>query len=140
MTPVTQQHDYGCGVACVATIVDLTYEGALGLFGPDAERKANTEGFYLEEITAALRKANKDAYWVKDQPSNGIERRKVNSIVFVKAGETYPAGHYLTRTRKGWSNSWSNFPNYPRESAYVKEIPGTPEYFIYVSRLPQYRS
>lgn len=128
--PVIQEDDYGCGVACVANILNCSYSKALTYF-TDGERKAQTEGFYMQDMCEALRNAGWDGYWVVDQDSWQLEKERTYTIVFVEPNQIYPVGHYLMRMFGFWLNSWSNFPEYPRQSGLNKELPGKATHFIF---------
>ena len=53
-------------------------------------------------------------------------------IVFIERSKKYPAGHYVIKTKKGWMNSWINFPNiFPAESGFQKDLPGKAQWIIY---------
>lgn len=131
---VVQEHDYGCGVAAVAEVLGVSYAYALALFGPGADRKAATFGFYLHELTAALRRAGWRSYWLEVQPGSPHWSR-MDAIVFLGKSPQYPAGHYLARRRGGpWSNSWSNFPRHPRAAALQRTLPAVPAFVIFNRR------
>lgn len=130
---IVQEHDYGCGVAAVAQITKRSYQQALVLFGPGAGHKAATFGFYLHEICAALRTAGWKSYWLEVQPDTPPPT--MDDIVFLPPSDQYPAGHYLAKLYIGWSNSWANFPHYPRLAAKQK-IVRAPQFLI-VNKRPR---
>ncbi|MBC7465353.1 MAG: hypothetical protein H7256_05120 [Bdellovibrio sp.] len=101
---VTQNHGFGCGVACVAAVIGVSYAKALGLFkNPE---QAWTKGYYCPDLVLALA-AGKKRYSYKYLKSNRDPvLRKVGTIVFTRFSKVYPCGHYLVRTKKGWMNPW----------------------------------
>lgn len=130
---VAQEHPYGCGVACVAEMLGVSYADALPLFGPDATHKAETFGFYCFELCNALRLGGWRAYWLEVQPDTPRWTRS-NAIVFLPAGPQYPAGHYLNREPyQGWNNSWINYPELPRVAAVQKSLPYAPSHVIFAT-------
>lgn len=119
---IVQEHPYGCGVAAVAEVLRITYREALVLFGPGAEHKAETFGFYLHELAAAMRAGGWRSYWVEVQPT--MPAITMDDIVFINPNDQYPAGHYLAKRWTGWSNSWLNYPHIPRMAGPVKLVRG----------------
>lgn len=130
MTPIVQEHPYGCGIAAVAQILGRSYRDTLPLFGADAEHKARTFGFYLHELCAALRRGGWRSYWIEVQPDSPSWHR-ARAIVFLGASAQYPAGHYLSRRLGGgWSNSWANFPAEQAQAAWQAKLPATPAFLL----------
>ena len=103
--PVTQLDEYGCGVACVAFLLDLPYRSALDLLG--AER-ARTFGFLCSELAGALGVHGRPYY--ARSVNLRLPRMPEGSIAFVPPSSVYPAGHYLARHAGRWADSWANFP------------------------------
>lgn len=128
---IVQEHPYGCGVACVAEVLNITYGQALQLLGPDAAHKAETFGFYCHELTAAIRAGGRRSWWVEVQ-STGPYWTSPDSIVFIPQSAQYPSGHYLSRrSGEGWTNSWSNYPNFPRLAGINKSLPAKPTFVLF---------
>lgn len=57
--PITQKNKFGCGVACVAGILDCKYRKALELFYK-GDFRASNYGFDCKDIVESLNKAGKD--------------------------------------------------------------------------------
>lgn len=132
--PVTQEHGYGCAVACVAYILCISYNDALKLF--DKPQQAWREGFYCVDIINALAKGAKIYEFCRtDDQKNPYF--PVNCIVYVESSEKYPVGHYLTKTiNNQWMNSWINCPVIcPTLSGFEEQLPGIVSYVIYPSIL-----
>jgi len=104
---IKQKDDYGCGAACVAALLNITYRQALKLFN-DGNLKAKTKGFSCKEICLVLNKFGKnyEYKYVKPRLKNRIY--KEGTIVFIKRSKKYPANHYLLRTGKSWLDPWIN--------------------------------
>lgn len=131
---VTQKHGMGCGVACVAAVLDISYDSALRLF--KKPEQAWSKGFLCRDIVKALltKKINYRFKFVKNRKDKVLF--KTGTIVFTQASKSYPHGHYLVKTKRGWMNPWVNFPEItPAKSAIVKELPGPASYAIYRSDL-----
>lgn len=129
--PVTQEHGTGCGVACTAFVLNLTYSEALYYFLKPAQ--AWGRGFYCREVVAALGRAGK-TYTQSYVKSKGRQLLKIpGMIVFVGRSEKYPLGHYLVRTIRGdWMNPWINFPVIaPAKSGFQRRLPGKVIYVLY---------
>jgi len=130
MKPIVQEDAYGCGVACVANILGITYQEALNFFENGGE-KASSIGFYCKEFLPVFR-INQLSYeykYIKPKLKNKIYINK--TIVYLRKSKKYPAGHYLCRIDNKWLDSWINFPDIDRKSGYRKRLPEKPIYIIY---------
>jgi hypothetical protein len=127
---VTQSHSMGCGVACVAHILDMTYEDALNLFSEPAN--ALNIGYYCEDIIEAFNKVNKKYSYSEISNFNTNLLDKDNIIVFCPKTDQYQAGHYFAKKSILWMNPWINCPIInPALSGFVIELPIFPEWIIY---------
>lgn len=129
MKLVKQEDDFGCGAACVASILKRSYQDTLDLF-ENGKNRARIEGFYCGEIVTVLNSNNLVYEFKYIKPS--IQRRihKAGTIVFIKRSKKYPFGHYLLRTEKGWMDPWINFPQKKIKAGFRTKIPGKPIYAI----------
>ncbi len=130
MKPVTQEHPSGCAVACVASLLGVSYNSALKLF--DNPKYAKTRGYYCREICRALgkKKIKYDFKRFKEKHKHFLN--KEGTIVYTERNSEYPLGHYLLRTKKGWMNPWINFPSIvPAKSGFSKKLPGKPKWIVY---------
>lgn len=130
MRLIKQEDDFGCGVACVASLLEIDYQKALSLFWNGTNRALN-EGFYCREIVKALNSSrlNYEFKYIKLPTKRKIY--KPCTIVFVRRSKKYPAGHYLLRTENGWMDSWINFPEKPIKAGFLKRLPEKPIYGIF---------
>lgn len=124
---ITQKHTLGCGVACVAYLLNTTYNKALKLF--NEPRNAATVGYYCDEIVKALDQAGHKYHFSNYDDNSPLPNR---CIVFVKDAKQYAMGHYLARRSGGaWMNSWINCPIIaPTTSAFQEMLPGKPAWVI----------
>jgi len=108
MKAIKQKHSSGCGVACTAHILGLSYNKTLSLF-KNKKNKAKSEGFLCREIIQVLNRDNKK-YQYK-YIKKGIKKKIYQDgvIVYIRKSKKYPAGHYLCRTNNYWMDSWINF-------------------------------
>lgn len=51
---ITQEFDYGCGVACLAFVMKLSYKQAEAVLG---EKQATSNRFWVKDLTAVLNKS-----------------------------------------------------------------------------------
>ena len=126
---ISQKHLMGCGVACVASLLGITYDNSLKLFN---EKYVSTKGYYLKDIILALKK--KEIIYTGSKITNKTRKyiNKIGSIVFVKRSKKYPFGHYLLKTNKGWMNPWINYPNInPSKSGFNKKLPGEAQWILH---------
>jgi hypothetical protein len=128
MREIVQEDPLGCGVACTASVLSISYKQAIELF-PDGKKRVENEGFYCRDIIQALSK-NGFHYSYK-YLRVGIKNYEVNSIVYLRRSRHYPAGHFLARGENGWMDPWINFPNFPRLAGFRKRLPGKPIYIIF---------
>jgi len=128
---VTQKHGAGCAVACVACILNISYDAALKFFS--RPKQAIDRGFLCREIVSALRKSGHHYVYCKAIDSNKKLSGIPGAIVFIARSKKYPIGHFLARTVEGaWMNPWINFPCIASaESGFQKRLPGKAQWIIY---------
>ncbi len=129
--PVTQKQGCGCAVACVAYILNTSYDAALQLF--TKPKRAIDQGFLCGDIAGALKKSGLDYSYEKAVPQNKHLLDKPLVIVFIARSKKYPIGHFLVRTEsRFWMNPWLNFPCIaPAEAGFEKRLPGKAEWIIF---------
>ena len=132
MVYVAQEHEYGCAVACVATILNTTYYDAFNLFSEKGN--AAGVGFYCRDIIKALESAERRYLYYYIKPNKRSLIYTEDTIVFVKKSPKYQAGHYLARKNGTWVDPWINFPTFPIKAGPRKRLPGIPIYALQ----PQY--
>jgi hypothetical protein len=117
---VAQQDEYGCGAACVASILGISYGRAVELLGKDPD--TSPYGYGGRQIRHAL--ARFDVTYRNRRLSKiGLDNIPVGSLVFAKP-KGY--GHYLVRTLDGWMDPWRNAWAQPREGGFrLRAPPGT---------------
>lgn len=105
---VKQKDDFGCGIACVASLLGITYESSLNLF-KNGKCRAKANGLYCRDICDALNKKGKKFIYRYVKNRLKCKIYKSGTIVFTKKSKKYPADHYLLRTKDGWMDPWINF-------------------------------
>jgi hypothetical protein len=121
---VAQKDEMGCGVACVANKLTISYEQALELFtDPDY---AKTIGYKCKYIVEALRGAGQEVRlrhikrMDRESVMNGMIVIPTGAIVFLEKSELYSYQHYLLKVYDGWLDPWINMPD-DRGVAHAKQ-------------------
>jgi hypothetical protein len=125
---VSQRHDMGCGIACVASVACINYRSALKFF---SEKYADTRGYYCRDVTRALKRSGFAYSHGKVTPSTRKYLRREGTIVFVRRSRRYPSGHYLVKSDCGWMNPWKNYPSLPVKAGFDKRLPGKAQWVIF---------
>ena len=129
MKLVTQEGPMGCGVACVASLLGLSYKEARKLFD-DGSVKDRTTGFYNKDFVKALAKVNIRAKGCSIKKW-GNKRIKPGTIVFSRRSKLYPVGHFLLKTEGGWMNPWKTGATIKEAKAgWEKRFPGKKDWVI----------
>lgn len=133
--PINQKHELGCGIACLAFILNKKYDKIAKEIGI---RKIKSKGLYCKEIVNYLIKNGYIAFYryLKSKWKKAIY--KDNTIVFIKRCEKYPFGHYLVRYKNFWMDPWINFQKNKNikqaKAGFRKKLPGKPIYGIFIMR------
>lgn len=129
---ITQESDYGCGIACFAFATEQTYKQAAEWLG---EERASSNRFWCRELAAALNRYGLN--YVSKYATLHV-REKMNRegvIVLVRRSKDYPVGHYLIHHHGMWMDPWINLPDNHKiaqaRSGYREVLPGEPMYLIY---------
>ena len=130
MRLVAQQDNFGCGVACAASILELNYKETLLLF-EDGKNKAKERGFYCKEIIKALKQKCLAYEYKYVKPHLHRKIYIPEAIVFLRRSKKYHVGHYLLRIKNGWMDPWGNFPNENKKAQFRKRLPEKPIYAIF---------
>jgi hypothetical protein len=125
MKAIVQEHPMSCGVACVAFVAGVSYKRALRKLN---SKYASTRGYYCKNLVKGLSKFGLKysfgKYGVKTKRYLNVD----GTIVFIR----HPVDHYLVRTKKGWMNSWINYPCIiPAKAGFNKKLPGKAEWVIF---------
>lgn len=128
---ITQEFDYGCGIACFAFALGFTYKEAANYLG---KSQANSSRFWVKDFVAALNKAGKPYVSKHVKPSLLKKIYEEGTIVLIRRSKHYPAGHYLIRHQGYWMDPWINLPSdkdiFHATSGFRKRLPGKPMYAL----------
>jgi len=128
---ITQEFNYGCGIACYAFVLGISYKEAEIRLG---SKQAKSERFWVKDLTNALNKAGLgyESKYIKPHIEPLIYKDGV--IVLVGRSKDYPAGHYLVRNENTWMDPWINLPFsrniHEAKSGFRDTLPGVPKYAI----------
>jgi len=127
---ITQELEYGCGVACFAFICNMTFQQAVVFLGKEYSVK---HGWRPSDLVVALNRyglSYKNNYVRKKQKivySNG-------SMVLIERSPSYPVGHYLVIHDNQWMDPWINLPEDKvlknAKSGFRSELPGKAMYAL----------
>lgn len=127
---VPQEEGMGCGIACVASALGISYQEARQL--SDRPEGSYTTGYNCKDLVKALNKKGRNYTFKKFKVEHTTLMEKTGTIVFVKEGEDDLWGHYLLKTINGWMDCWINWPSItPAKAGYHKELIGNPQWIIY---------
>jgi hypothetical protein len=131
---ITQKLDFGCGVACFAFALGISYTEAEKLLGPE---QSSSNRFWIKDFVEELSKHGKPykAMHVKEKLKSKIYSE--GTIVLIRRSKHYPSGHYLIRHNNTWMDPWINLPYNKNilqaESGFRKRLPGTPMYALFLN-------
>ena len=128
MKPISQEHNFGCGAACVAFILKKSYSEVVCVL---EKTKAESKGFFCKDLVEAFSIFNRTySYkYLKSRLRRKIHRNGV--IVFIKRSSRYPSGHYLTYFNGQWMDPWRNKNVGEVRAGFRKRLPGTPIYALF---------
>lgn len=134
---VTQEFAYGCGIACYAFVLGITYKQAVQRLG---EAQAKSDRFYVKDVREELNKAGLPYGSKHIKPHNRRLIYTEGAIVLVRRSKRYPTGHYLVRHEGQWMDPWINLPRnndiLKAKSGFRRRLPGVPMYVL----VPVYES
>lgn len=129
MRYVVQEDLIGCGVACVAAILGISYQRALSLF-ENGQKKADNRGFLCKEIVLAFKKKSLEYEYKYIKSKLRKKIYKQGTIVFLRRSIKYSEGHYVCRMGSSWMDPWINFPTTEKRAGLRKRLPEKPIYMI----------
>lgn len=116
---VVQEDEWGCGAACVASLLGISYQKAKRLVEGVKGKSINARrcGLELWHIALTLKKCGVKviADWNPSKIPNG-------TIVCIWGAGRYKDGHYMLMTPQGWMDPWYNLRK-RKEACYRVEYP-----------------
>ncbi|MFH1325627.1 MAG: cysteine peptidase family C39 domain-containing protein [archaeon] len=127
--PTTQEEESGCAVACIASLLGISYKKSKKLVGKDYNVLV---GMYAKGIVKVLKKVGLNYEYKKVTPKTKKYLNQIGSIIFIKRSKRFIRGHYLIKTEKGFMDPWINNPYMnPAKAGFEKKLPGIPQWIIY---------
>lgn len=132
---ITQKDPFGCSIACLAFLLNISYLEASTLF-EDLAVGAKNKGSTCKEVVEALAKKGISAKYkyLKPHWHRRIYRGRV--IVFLKQSKKFPYGHYLIRINNIWMDPWINLNKTKdikkAKSGFRKRLPSKPIFGIFI--------
>lgn len=109
---VSQRDSWGCGVACVASLLGLSYREARRRLIRRKGREINASPYGLpyKVIEYVLGRAG-----VTTIRKRGQRTWQAGTIIFLskQRGRYRNAGHYLLKVPRGWMDPWINYQTEP---------------------------
>ena len=119
---LAQKHEWGCGAACVASLLAIPYNDAL-------ERLEQYKGACINEKPKGL-EPSPIAHVLRDAGYKVTKQYKaiswpLGTIVLLtwRFGRYKDCGHYMLLTGHGWMDPWFNLNKRPREAKYRSVLP-----------------
>ncbi len=127
---VTQELDYGCGVACFAFVTNMTFKQAVVFLGKEY---SVINGWRPSDLVEAL---NRFGFSYK---TNYVRKKEglmypSGTLVLIERSAQYPVGHYLVFEDGQWMDPWINLPDDATlkhaESGFRSKLPGKAMYAL----------
>lgn len=128
---VAQEDDFGCAVACVAFVLNISYLDALRLF-PNGKNRVKIGGCFSPREIASILNSQGRQYrqrYIKSYKKRHVVRE--GSIILIARSRRYVTGHYLVRHNEMWMDPWINLVEYPRQGGWRKRLPGRAQMGIF---------
>lgn len=127
---ITQEFDYGCGVACFAFVTNMTYKQAANFLGPE---QAMSPRFWCKDFVSQLNRFGMKYIHRYVKPRLRRKIYQEGAIVLVARSRIiYPSGHYLAYYKDQWMDPWINLSKDKNiknaKSGFRKRLPGRPMY------------
>jgi len=128
--PVRQENLTGCGLACVAFIVNKTYRSFLPLI-KEQLIDLNNRGMFCRDLIKFLDLSGIKAKLRYIRTQNHPLLFKEFVICYINKSIKYPAGHFLVRYQGKWMDSWINYPQIIKVKAgFRTKLPGKVNYVV----------
>ena len=131
MKPVKQEDNFGCAVACIAFVSNISYQKSLSLFKDGKDRVKGKANFYCPELVKILSSLSTKYKYEKLTKLNKNKIYKDGSIVFIEKSKKYAYGHFLCRYKTFWMDPWINLPDKNIKAGFRKRLPGKPTYVVF---------
>jgi|SRR6185437_57214 len=123
---VAQKDEWGCGAACVASLLRTSYKDAVARLerdkgaGVNEQRNGKEKGLEPFNIVHVLRVAG---YEVTKQSKACSWPLGTIVLLTWRWGRYKKSGHYMLLTDRGWMDPWYNLNRRPRKAKYRQVLP-----------------
>ncbi|WP_152027061.1 hypothetical protein [Stenotrophomonas maltophilia] len=128
---VPQEDEWGCGAACVASLLGISYANAKKRLEAIKRKPLDhkPKGLDIHEIWMCLALEGRQyvGEWKK------LRKFAPGTIVCIRGSAPYDGDHYLLMTPKGWMDPYSNMErpkDLYRESTYRDELPPDTKFVV----------
>ena len=125
---VSQEDEWGCGAACVASLLGITYREAKKLVEDIKGRSVNARprGLELHHIALALQDEGVKVIADWDPAAHHPN----GSIVCIGGESLYKYEHYILKTPHGWMDPWYNLDPENKVARYRQGYPAESEFLV----------
>ena len=124
---VSQEDEWGCGAACVASLLGVSYQQAKQMVEEVKGLSVNTKpyGLELHHIAIALQEVGVKviADW---DPAEIID----GSIVCIGGTSRYKDDHYILKTPSGWMDPWYDLDKNIMVARYRENYPEGSDFLV----------
>ncbi|HRF53390.1 MAG TPA: hypothetical protein PK027_02880 [Aquimonas sp.] len=124
---IKQEDEWGCGAACVASLLGISYREAKNLVEEVKGSSVNAPPHGLELHHLALALWKKRVKVVADWNPKEIPH---GTIVCISGDAPYDGDHYMLKTPFGWMDPWYNIGTLPRKANFRQSYPGGTEFLV----------
>ena len=117
---VSQEDEWGCGAACVASLLGISYRKARQLVEREKKLSVNDEPFGLELHHIAIALQKEGVKVIADWAPAIIP---AGSIVCIGGKSRYKYEHYLLKTQDGWMDPWYDLDETNMVAKYREDYP-----------------
>ena len=128
---ITQETDYGCGIACFAFSTEMSFSESAHYLGCSGK---TSEGVPLKILFESMNRYGLTSVRKYTKAHLAERIKEEGTIVLTKRSNDYPVGHYLVRHNNKWMDPWITMLDdgdlKHAESGYRDELPGEAMYAI----------
>ena len=125
---MSQEDEWGCGAACVASLLGVTYQEAKKLVEDIKGRSVNAKPHGLELHHIALTLQAEGIKVIADWAPTVIFPN--GTIVCIGGKSHYKYEHYLLKTPSGWMDPWYNLDPEKKVARYRENFPEDSEFLV----------
>ncbi len=125
---VSQEDEWGCGAACVASLLGMTYQEAKYLVEDIKGRSVNAKPHGLELHHIALALQAEGVKVIADWDS--AVHHPDGSIICIGGESRYKYEHYILKTPNGWMDPWFDLKKNKMVAKYRDDYPKGADFLV----------